>query len=153
MSARISWDNYFLEIAKVVATRATCPRKRVGAIIVSASKHILATGYNGSTPGAQHCDEAGCLIEDNHCVRVVHAEGNAIAQAAGHGISVHGAMVYTTANPCWMCFKLLVNAGIKRMCFGEFYREHEHGRVMQAAHDANVELVDLSNERTIVAQS
>ena len=143
MIARVSWDAYFLEIARQVATRATCPRKRVGAVIVSANKHILSTGYNGSTPGAPHCDDVGCMMEDNHCVRTIHAEGNAIAQAAHNGVAVHGATVYTTANPCWPCWKLLVNAGIKRMCFGEFYRPHEHDRVLKAAQEAGVELVDL----------
>lgn len=129
-----------MRIAKEVSSRATCDRKLVGAVIVR-NKNILATGYNGSIWGLPHCDEAGHLIEDNHCVRTVHAETNAIVQAARNGSPIDGATIYVTASPCWGCFKLIANAGIVRVCFGEFYRD---GRIFEAAAQLGIELVDMS---------
>src|SRR6185312_9890322 len=103
MRHRASWDEYFMQIARDVATRATCDRKHVGAVIVR-DKCILATGYNGSIRGLPHCDEDGHLMEDGHCVRTIHAEANAIIQAARNGVRIEGATVYVTASPCWGCF-------------------------------------------------
>src|ERR1700716_4026026 len=100
---RASWDEYFMNIAREVATRSTCDRKRVGAVIVR-DKSILATGYNGSIRGLPHCDEEGHTMEAGHCTRVIHAECNAIAQAAKHGVRVENGTVYVTASPCWSCF-------------------------------------------------
>lgn len=137
---RPPWDIYFMEIAKMVAQRSTCPRKHVGAVIVS-EKHILATGYNGSLPGLPHCTEVGCMIEDGHCVRTVHAEANAIVQAAKYGIKVRGATIYVTASPCWHCFKLIASAGIQRIVFGEFYRDE---RIFDFANQMGIELVDIT---------
>ena len=111
-----------MDIAKVVATRATCDRKHVGAVIVR-DKSILATGYNGSIRGLGHCDEEGHLMEDGHCVRTIHAEANALIQAARNGVRIDGATIYVTASPCWGCFKMIANAGIARIVFGEFYRD------------------------------
>ncbi len=119
---RPSWDEYFLRIADEVATRATCDRKHVGAVFVR-DRIILATGYNGSVRGTPHCDDVGHMLEDGHCVRTVHAEQNAIAQAARNGARLDGATCYTTASPCFMCFKLIVNAGIRRVVFAELYRD------------------------------
>jgi dCMP deaminase len=113
---RQSWDAYFLGIARQVATRATCDRKHVGAVLVL-NKTILSTGYNGSIRGLPHCDEAGHLLENGHCVRTVHAEANAIIHA-GHS---PGATLYTTAFPCWPCFKLIANAGIQRIVYADAY--------------------------------
>ena len=90
---RLSWDDYFLNIAKEVATRSTCPRASVGAVIVRDNR-ILSTGYNGAAPGEPHCMDVGCLMEDNHCQRAIHAETNAVAQAAKYGIAVNGATIY-----------------------------------------------------------
>ncbi|GMV13000.1 MAG: dCMP deaminase [Polyangiaceae bacterium] len=120
---RKSWDEYFMAIAREVATRSTCDRKHVGAVIVR-EKMILATGYNGSIRGLPHCDDEGHLMEDNHCVRTVHAEANAIVQAARNGVRVDEAGIYVTASPCFGCFKLVANSGIRRIVFGEFYRDH-----------------------------
>ena len=106
---RINWDNYFMEIATLVATRATCDRKHVGSVITR-DNIILSTGYNGSIRGLVHCDDVGHLIENNHCIRTVHSEANAIAQAARLGIAIDKATIYTTASPCWSCFKLLTNS-------------------------------------------
>jgi dCMP deaminase len=137
---RASWDEYFMNIAREVSTRSTCDRKFVGAVIVR-DKSILATGYNGSIRGLPHCDEEGHLMEDGHCVRTVHAEANAIVQAARHGVRIEGATIYVTASPCWSCFRLIANAGIARVCFGEFYREP---RIFEVAARLGIELVDMS---------
>jgi dCMP deaminase len=119
---RADWDDYFMSIAAQVATRSTCDRKHVGAVIVR-DKMIQATGYNGSLRGIEHCDDVGHLMEDGHCVRTVHAEANAIVQAARNGVRTEGASIYVTASPCFACFKLIANAGIGRIVFGEFYRD------------------------------
>lgn len=128
-----------MNIAVEVATRSTCPRKHVGAVIVR-DRHILATGYNGSLPGLPHCEDAGCLMEDGHCVATVHAEANAILQAARNGVRIEGGEIYTTASPCWPCFKLIANAGLSAIYFGEFYREL---RITEYAERARIRLVDL----------
>jgi dCMP deaminase len=119
---RASWDEYFMAIAREVATRSTCDRKHVGAVIVR-EKLILATGYNGSVRGLAHCDDEGHLIEDGHCVRTIHAEANAIVQAARNGVRIDAADIYVTASPCFGCFKLIANCGLKRIVYGEFYRD------------------------------
>ncbi len=119
---RASWDEYFMAIARQVATRSTCDRKHVGAVLVR-DRVILATGYNGSIRGVPHCDDEGHLMEDGHCVRTVHAEANAIVAAARNGVRLDGADIYVTASPCFNCFKLIANAGIGRIAFGEFYRD------------------------------
>jgi dCMP deaminase len=137
---RASWDEYFMNIAREVSTRSTCDRKFVGAVVVR-DKSILATGYNGSIRGLPHCDEDGHLMEDGHCVRTVHAEANAIAQAARHGVRIEGASIYVTASPCWGCFRLMANAGIARIYFGEFYRDP---RIFEFATRLGIELVDMS---------
>lgn len=118
---RASWDEYFMAIAAQVATRSTCDRKHVGAVIVR-DKMILTTGYNGSVRGSPHCDDEGHLLENGHCVRTVHAEANAIVQAARNGVRLEGADIYVTAIPCFGCFKLIANAGLRRVVFGELYR-------------------------------
>jgi len=129
-----------MNIAREVSTRSTCDRKYVGAVIVR-DRIILATGYNGSIRGAPHCDEVGHLLEDGHCVRTVHAEANAIVQAARNGVRSDGAGVYVTASPCWICFRLIANAGISRIVFGEFYRDP---RVFEMSQSLGIELVDMS---------
>jgi dCMP deaminase len=137
---RVSWDEYFMNIARTVATRSTCDRKFVGAVIVR-DRIILASGYNGSIRGLPHCDEEGHLMEEGHCVRTVHAEANAIVQAARSGVRIDGGDVYVTASPCWGCFRLLANAGIMRIVFGEFYRDP---RAFEVASRLGIELIDLS---------
>jgi len=140
---RLSWDQYFLTITRQVAERSTCTRAKVGAVIVR-DKSILATGYNGSIRGLGHCDEEGHLMEDGHCVRTVHAEANAIVQAARNGVRIDGAAIYVTASPCWGCFRLVANAGIGRVCFGEFYRDP---RIFDVATRLGIDLVDLSGAK------
>jgi dCMP deaminase len=136
---RASWDQYFMDIARQVASRATCDRKHVGALLVR-DKTILSTGYNGSIRGLPHCDEVGHMMENGHCVATVHAEANAIIQAAKNGVAIDGATMYTTASPCWSCFKLIANSGCRRIVFGEFYRDP---RIFDYAARLNVELVGL----------
>lgn len=143
-AARVSWDGYFMNIARQVATRATCDRKHVGAVIVR-DKTILSTGYNGSIRGLPHCSDVGHLMEDGHCVRTVHAEANAICQAARNGVRIEGADIYTTASPCWSCFRLIANSSIRRICYGEFYRDR---RSIEIATELGIELVDLSGLAT-----
>ena len=138
---RASWDEYFMNIAREVSTRATCDRKHVGAVIVR-DKILLATGYNGSIRGLPHCDEVGHLMEDGHCVRTVHAEANAIVQAARNGVRLDGASIYVAASPCWSCFRLIANAGISRVVFGEFYRDQ---KIFEVSQQLAIELVDLSS--------
>ena len=140
MRQRASWDEYFMNIAREVSTRSTCDRKFVGAVIVR-DRSILATGYNGSIRGLPHCDEVGHLMEDGHCVRTVHAEANAIVQAARNGVRIEGASIYVTASPCWGCFRLVANAGIQRVSFGEFYREP---KIFDVAGALGIEIVDMS---------
>jgi dCMP deaminase len=139
MSQRASWDEYFMNIAKQVATRATCDRKHVGAVIVR-DKSILATGYNGSIRGLNHCDEDGHMMEDGHCVRTIHAEANAVIQAARNGVRIDQATIYVSASPCWNCFKMIANAGLTRIVFGEFYRDH---RIFEFAKTLGIELTGL----------
>ncbi|QSQ15839.1 MULTISPECIES: deoxycytidylate deaminase [Myxococcus] len=141
MSGRVSWDQYFMDIAKQVATRATCDRKHVGAVIVR-GRTILSTGYNGSIRGLPHCDDVGHMMENGHCVATVHAEANAIIQAATNGVAIDGATIYTTASPCWPCFKLIANAGLVRIVFGEFYRDP---RIFEVASQLKLELVGLGD--------
>jgi dCMP deaminase len=141
---RASWDEYFMNIAREVSTRSTCDRKFVGAVIVR-DKSILATGYNGSIRGLPHCDEEGHLMEEGHCVRTVHAEANAIVQAARNGVRVDGAGIYVTASPCWGCFRLIANAGIVRIVFGEFYRDQ---KIFDVSQRLGLELVDMSKKAT-----
>ena len=129
-AGRPAWDDYFLDIAELVAKRATCVRRRVGAILVR-DRRILATGYNGAPSGLRHCLEIGCLRERQHIpsgerhelCRGLHAEQNAIIQAALHGVSVKGATLYCTNRPCIICAKMIINAGIVRIVVGGDYRD------------------------------
>lgn len=140
---RATWDEYFARIAAEVATRATCPRKQVGAVLVR-ERSILATGYNGSVRGMSHCDDVGCLMLEGHCARTVHAEINALVQAAREGVRVEGAAVYITAFPCWSCAKALFNAGVRRIVYSEPYLDRsEVGQlVVGTAAGLGVELVE-----------
>ena len=113
---RPDWDEYFMRIAHDVASRATCERRKVGAVIV-AEKRILTTGYNGAPQGLPHCTEVGCKMENGHCIRTLHAEQNAIVQAALFGVSCQGSSLYVTCQPCNSCAKMIINAGIRKVVF------------------------------------
>ncbi len=137
---RVPWDVYFMRIAQVVASRSTCPRKFVGAVIVR-DKTILSTGYNGSIRGMPHCSDSGHMMENDHCVATIHAEANAIIQAAKNGVTIDGSTIYVTASPCWNCFKQIANSGIRRICYGEFYRDE---RIFDVAGRLAIELVHVA---------
>ena len=132
MSDRLSWDAYFLQITRQVAERSTCTRAKVGAVIVR-RKSILASGYNGAPSGMPHCSDVGCLIykstnpdgeTEENCFRTIHAEINAIAQAARNGTSIEGATIYVTHSPCIHCLKVLVNSGIEAIYYDRPYKLH-----------------------------
>lgn len=128
MAARPSLDEYFMELAHVVGKRATCKRHNVGAILVK-NKHLLSTGYNGAPAGCKDCLELGCLRDElkipsgtkHEICRAVHAEQNAIIQAALHGCSTEGATMYVTINPCVICAKMIVNAKVKKVIYNSTY--------------------------------
>jgi len=137
MTNRVDWPNYFMQLAHHVATRATCDRKHVGAVIVL-DKRVIATGYNGSPPGMPHCDDVGHDMKDNHCVRTIHAESNAIAQAARFGTALQGSSLFVNTFPCWLCFKLIASTGIRNVFFDDDYRVDE--RVIACAKEQGIHL-------------
>lgn len=143
---RPDWDEYFLRIATEVATRSTCNRRQVGCVLVS-ERRILSTGYGGSIQGQAHCTDVGCEIDPvtGGCMRTVHAEMNALAQAARNGVSTMAATAYTTLSPCLWCFKTLVNAGICRIVYSEEYRIPLDRAFAQSC---GVELVHLHSKAT-----
>ena len=138
---RPSWDEYFMEITDLVATRATCLRRKVGAIIVK-DRRILATGYNGPPEGVPHCDELGGCIreklniprgERQELSRAVHAEQNAIIQAAKMGTNIDDTTLYSTNHPCFICAKMLINAGVKKIVFREGYPDKYAKKILKEA--------------------
>lgn len=149
---RPSWDEYFMEIANAVSKRATCDRGRTGCVIVR-DRQILVTGYVGAPKGFPHCDEVGhqmkqTVHEDghitNHCVRTVHAEQNAICQAAKRGISLDGATLYCRMTPCRVCAMMLINCGIKRVvCESKYHAGQESEEMFK---QAGIEIVFFSDE-------
>lgn len=136
---RPSWDDYFLDLAFTVAQRGTCDRARVGAVIVR-DRRMLTTGYNGAPAGIQHCDEVGHLMIDNHCMRALHAEQNAIIQAALHGIGIKGSSCYVTHQPCINCAKMIINAGIVRVIYAGNYPDENSRNFLD---EAGVDLVHM----------
>ena len=145
--ARPSLDEYFMEIASVVATRSTCLRHHVGAVLVR-EKRILSTGYNGAPTGISHCFEVGCRRENvesgyrHELCRAVHAEQNAIIQAAIHGVSTSGATLYCTHQPCILCAKIIINSQIRRVVYGNPYPDDEALRFLE---EAGVEVTMISS--------
>ncbi|GEM_PF-502677 len=133
---RPSFDDYFMTLAKIVATRSTCDRLRAGAILVK-NKRIMATGYNGAPAGMAHCDgEVGHKMEEGHCIRTLHAEENAIIQVVYiGGASTQGSTMYTTYSPCYHCAKKIISAGVERVVCGQVYRD---GSVLQDLIKASV---------------
>ncbi|WP_225047205.1 deoxycytidylate deaminase [Lacticaseibacillus kribbianus] len=134
---RESWDRYFMKLAENVAERSTCERATVGAILV-VDHRIIATGYNGSIAGDPHCDTAGHLMRDGHCIRTLHAEMNAILQCAENGVSTKGATVYVTFFPCLNCTKALIQAGITAVYYARAYRNDPYALELLAAHHVAV---------------
>jgi len=140
---RPDWDSYFMTIARAVSARSTCERAFVGAVLVR-DKRILTTGFNGSPAGLPHCDDVGHLMIDGHCVRTIHAEANAIIQAALHGVSTNGATCYVTHFPCINCTKMLINAGIVRIVYEVAYRIDEI--TVEFLKTANVEVCQAKEQ-------
>ena len=148
MSGRLTWDQYFLTITRQVAERSTCLRAKVGAVIVR-DRSIVSTGYNGAPAGMPHCIDVGCLVYESktptgdietNCFRTIHAEINAIAQAARNGNRIEGADVYVTHTPCIHCLKVLVNSGVKRVFFEKPYKIDT---IQELRDRSGVELVEV----------
>ncbi len=146
---RLSWDEYFMEMAELTAQRSTCLRRHVGAVIVK-DKHIIATGYNGAPRGLQHCDErGGCLRQKleipsgqrQELCRALHAEQNAIIQAATLGQSIEGGSIYVTHQPCVVCAKMIINAGITRIVIREGYPDELSREILDEA-GLNIEMLE-----------
>lgn len=119
---RQSWQEYFMDIAKTVATRSTCDRAFVGCVLVNKDNRIVTTGYNGSISGDEHCYEAGHYMRDGHCIRTIHAEMNALLYCSKEGISVKNTTCYVTHFPCLNCTKALIQAGVSKIYYHEGYR-------------------------------
>jgi dCMP deaminase len=143
---RPGWDEYFMEVARTVATRATCPRASVGAVVVR-DHRILTTGYNGAPRHVAHCTEVGCLMQNGHCVRTTHAEANAIVQGALHGVGLAGATIYCTHQPCLSCSKLLISAGILRIVYEQAYPDEQSLGLLAEAGVALVQFSTLESAR------
>ena len=153
VTQRPSWDTYFMNITTLVAERSTCTRRAVGAIIVK-DKRILSTGYNGAPTGIRHCFEVGCLRESlqvpsgerHELCRGIHAEQNAIIQAAYHGVSVKNAVLYCTNQPCAICAKMIINAGIKKIYYQSGYTDALAQEMLTEAGIDMIKHDDLSNQ-------
>jgi len=148
---RPGWDEYFLSIAELVSGRSTCLRRRVGAILVK-EKRILASGYNGAPSNIRHCDETGCIREKlkipsgerHELCRGLHAEQNALLQAALHGVSAKDAKIYATTQPCVICAKMIINAGIKEIIISGSYPDKMANRLLK---EAGVKIRILKNKK------
>lgn len=146
---RPNWDDYFLEIADVVAKRSSCVRRQIGAVIVR-DRRIVTTGYNGAPSGLKHCTEIGCLREElgiesgtrAETCRALHSEMNAIIQAAQHGVSTKGATLYCTHQPCSVCARMLINAGIERIVYRGDYPDEFARKLLQ---EAEIEVVRVTS--------
>ncbi len=134
---RIAWNQYFMAQSHLLALRSTCTRLTVGATIVR-DKRIIAGGYNGSIAGGDHCIDDGCYVIDNHCVRTIHAEMNALLQCAKFGVGTENSDIYVTHFPCLQCCKALIQAGIKTVYYAKDYKNHPYA--LELFHKANVQI-------------
>jgi dCMP deaminase len=153
MTERPSYDHYFMEMAHVVSKRSTCLRRKVGAILVK-DKHILSTGYNGAPKGLSHCSDLGCLREDlnvpsgerHELCRGLHAEQNAIIQAAVFGVSIKESVLYCTNTPCVVCVKMLINAGVKEIVYSGDYPDDLAKKILN---ESNIKIRNLNKKNSI----
>ncbi len=143
---RPGWDEYFMDIARTVGSRATCPRAAVGCVITR-DHRILTTGYNGSPRHVAHCTEVGCMVVNDHCVRTTHAEANAIVQGALHGVTLAGATAYCTHQPCLNCSKLLISAGITKIVYETPYPDPIAMNLLAEAGVASIHFATLEGSR------
>lgn len=142
MCDRLSWDEYFMEITSLVASRSTCDRAMVGCLIVNDDNRIVSSGYNGSISGNPHCDDIGHTMRDGHCIATIHAEINALVYCAKEGISVKGCSAYVTHFPCLNCTKALIQSGIKKIYYGDDYRIDPYA--LEILKNNNIEIKKLS---------
>lgn len=143
---RMGKDEYFLKMADVVRERGTCPRLAVGSVLVKDGM-VLSTGYNGAPRGLPHCIDVGCRIVDGHCARVVHSEVNAILQAAYHGIPTAGSTLYTQYLSCEHCAKALVNAGVTRIVYRDYYKNADNTYTKNLLKKAKVKILEMSENK------
>ena len=140
---RLTWDEYFMNLAITVSERGTCDRAYVGCVIVNEDNRIVTTGYNGSIKGNPHCDDIGHTMRDGHCIATIHAEMNALLYCAKEGISVNGCKAYVTHFPCLNCTKSLIQAGIKEIYYREAYRVDEYAIELLERNKISYEKIEL----------
>ncbi|TFZ39668.1 CMP deaminase [Soehngenia longivitae] len=139
MTNRKSWNQYFMEITEMVASRSTCDRAFVGCVIVNDDHRIVSTGYNGSVAGNPHCDDVGHTMRDGHCIATIHAEMNALLYCAKEGIPVKNCIVYVTHFPCLNCTKALIQAGIKKIYYKYEYNVDEYALYLLKNNNVEIE--------------
>ncbi len=139
MTTRKSWNQYFMEITEMVASRSTCDRAFVGCVIVNDDHRIVSTGYNGSVAGNPHCDDVGHTMRDGHCIATIHAEMNALLYCAKEGIPVKNCIVYVTHFPCLNCTKALIQAGIKKIYYKYEYNVDEYALYLLKNNNVEIE--------------
>lgn len=139
---RINWDEYFMQIAELVSSRSTCSKISVGCVITK-DRRIIGTGYNGSPVGLPHCADEGCIIYNNHCIRSLHAEVNAILQCAMHGVSTLGSVIYITHLPCWHCSLMLINAGVRKISYLNDYID-DRGNQLELLNEADIDVEKIN---------
>lgn len=142
----MSWQEYYANQSLLLASRSTCTRLSVGALIVRDNR-VIASGYNGSVSGETHCIDEGCLIQEGHCVRTIHAEVNAVLQCAKYGIATQGSEVYVTHFPCLNCTKTLIQAGIKKVNYIEDYRNNPYALELLAKSQVEIHKIDIKKGR------
>ncbi|HLR11366.1 MAG TPA: ComE operon protein 2 [Sporosarcina sp.] len=143
---RITWDQFFMAQCHLLALRSTCTRLAVGAIVVR-DHRIIAGGYNGSISGGDHCIDHGCYVVDNHCVRTIHAEMNALLQCSKYGTPTADSTIYVTHFPCLQCAKAIIQAGIKRVIYAQDYRNHEYAVKLFAQSGVSVQHIPFDERK------
>lgn len=144
---RLSWQEYFMNLAMTVSQRGTCDRAYVGCVIVNKENRIVSTGYNGSIKGNPHCDEIGHTMRGGHCIATIHAEMNALLYCAKEGISVNGCIAYVTHFPCLNCTKSLIQAGISKIYYNNAYRVDDYAKELLERNKIPYIKIDLPMEK------
>lgn len=144
---RLSWQEYFMNLAMTVSQRGTCDRAYVGCVIVNKENRIVSTGYNGSIKGNPHCDEIGHTMRGGHCIATIHAEMNALLYCAKEGISVNGCIAYVTHFPCLNCTKSLIQAGISKIYYNNAYRVDDYAKELLERNKIPYINIDLPTEK------